>query len=312
MTSLPSGFSYAVVSPVKDEEKYVERTIRSVLVQTIKPVRWIIVDDGSRDRTPQIVENAIRGIDWIHFLRTDRDGKRELGITEIRAFSRGYELLKDISHDFIVKLDCDVELRPAYFQTILQRFGNNRRLGIASGAFIEEHDGKLVFIRMPDYHASGASKVVRADCFRQIGGFVHRKGWDTVDEIKARALGWETERLQDLTFLHLKREGSASGFVYSNLLEGEIDYVTGSSRPFFLLKALHRMATRRPQIIGGMVLIWGFLKPFLRRSPKLVSNAEASLYRRLLNARVREGFIRLFASGIALTRPARRKSNPHL
>ena len=293
MTAPQARYTYAIVSPVKDEEKHVERTIRSVLSQTARPVRWIIVDDGSRDRTPQIVEDTIRGIDWIHLLRIHRDGKRELGITEIRAFSAGYELLKDVPHDFVVKLDCDVELQPEYFQRMLERFANNRRLGIASGAFLEQHEGKWVFIRMPGYHASGASKMVRAECFRQIGGFVHRKGWDTIDEIRARALGWGTERFQDLTFLHLKREGSASGFVYSNLLEGEIDYMTGSSQPFFILKALHRMVTRRPRIAAGMVLLWGFLKPLLRRSPRLVTSAEADAYRRLLNDRLRDGFRRL-------------------
>src|ERR1039457_7004628 len=96
---------YAIVSPVKDEEKYVERTIRSVLGQTVRPVRWVIVDDGSRDRTPEIVASATRGIDWIDCVRIDRDGKRELGITEIRAFGVGYERLKDVPLDFIVKLD---------------------------------------------------------------------------------------------------------------------------------------------------------------------------------------------------------------
>jgi glycosyltransferase involved in cell wall biosynthesis len=284
---------YAIVSPVKDEEKYVARTIRSVLNQTVKPVRWVIVDDGSRDRTPEIVASATRGIDWIDFVRIDRDGKRELGITEIRAFGVGYERLRNVSHDLIVKLDCDVELQPAYFEEVLERFARNPRLGIASGAFLEEHAGKWTFIRMPGYHASGASKVVRAECFRQIGGFVYQKGWDTVDEIRARALGWETERFQDLTFLHLKREGSASGFVYSSLLEGEIDYATGSSKAFFLLKSLHRMATRRPRIAAGALMMWGFLRPLLQRRPRLVSDAEAKLYRGLLNGRMRDGFRRL-------------------
>jgi poly-beta-1,6-N-acetyl-D-glucosamine synthase len=284
---------YAIVTPVKDEEKYVERTIRSVLNQTLKPVQWIIVDDGSTDRTPEIVENATRGIDWIRFIPIPREGKRELGITEIRAFTVGYRLLNGVPHDFIVKLDCDVELHPAYFQTITERFAANPRLGIASGAFLEERDGKWVFIRMPDYHASGASKVVRAECFRQIGGFVLRKGWDTIDEIRARALGWETARMQDLTFLHLKREGSASGFFYSSLLEGEVDYVTGSSAPFFLLKVLHRMATRRPPIIAGLATMWGFFRLWLTRSPRLVSDTEARFYRRLLNARMRGSLHRL-------------------
>lgn len=296
MTSL-AACRYAVVSPVKDEEKYVERTIRSVLGQTIRPVRWIIVDDGSKDRTPEIIKQGVSGIDWIQCLRIDRDGNRELGITEIKAFTVGHKLLEDVEYDFIVKLDCDVELPPTYFEEMLRRFDEKAGLGIASGAFFEEHDGQWVFIRMPDYHASGATKMVRAKCFRDIGGFVQRKGWDTIDEIRARALGWETERIQTLTFRHLKREGSASGVVYSNLLEAEVDYVIGNSLAFVLLKAIYRMVSQRPFVVAGSIMLWGFVKAWITSVPRQVTKEQAIAYRSMLRRRVRRRIVELFGFG---------------
>jgi len=296
MTSL-AACRYAVVSPVKDEEKYVERTIRSVLGQTIRPVRWIIVDDGSKDRTPEIIKQCVSGIDWIQCLRIDRDGNRELGITEIKAFTVGHKLLEDVEYDFIVKLDCDVELPPTYFEEMLRRFDEKAALGIASGAFFEEHDGQWVFIRMPDYHASGATKMVRAKCFRDIGGFVQRKGWDTIDEIRARALGWETERIQTLTFRHLKREGSASGVVYSNLLEAEVDYVIGNSLAFVLLKAIYRMVSQRPFVVAGSIMLWGFVKAWITNVPRQVTKEQAIAYRSMLRRRVRRRIVELFGFG---------------
>lgn len=298
---MTTPLTYVVVSPVKDEERFVARTIHSVLNQTVLPFRWIIVDDGSTDNTPEIVAAMTAGIDWIQFIRTDRQGKRELGITEIRAFYVGYDLIRDVDYDFVVKLDCDVELQSGYFEKMIERFVTNPGLGIASGAFLEYHEDRWVFIRMPDYHASGASKMMRAECFRQIGGFIQRKGWDTVDEIKARALGWKTERFHDLTFLHLKREGSASGYVYSNLLEGEVDYVTGSSLPFVMLKALRKIVRQRPLILAGSIGFWGFFRPWITGRPKLVTNEEAKSYRALLHGRIRSRVLQLLGMQVPRT-----------
>jgi glycosyltransferase involved in cell wall biosynthesis len=284
---------YVIVSPVKDEERYLELTLRSIIEQTVRPVKWVIVDDGSSDNTPRILERYTASHDWIQVVRIERDSKRDLGITEIRAFAAGYEWVKNVASEFIVKLDCDLRIPPDYFERVFAGFQDNGRLGIASGIYLEEHNGRWLPAHMPGYHASGASKVVRRRCFEDIGGFVLCRGWDTIDEIKAVMKGWETRHFPDVTFYHLRREGAAMGFGRTNMLHGEIYYLTGGGALFFLLKVLHRMGSALPPVLGGLAMLWGYLKCRLGGRSRAVSHEEARAYRRLLNRRLRNQFWRL-------------------
>jgi biofilm PGA synthesis N-glycosyltransferase PgaC len=132
--------SYVIISPVKNEERYVEATLQSVLSQTVKPVRWIIVDDGSSDRTPEILRRYAQQADWIHILRLDHTQSRQPGTPVVYAFRRGFELVRPQMAQFVVKLDCDVKLPPDYFELLLARFAEDPELGIASGIYLEEQD----------------------------------------------------------------------------------------------------------------------------------------------------------------------------
>jgi len=282
--------TYVIISPVKDEEKYIETTITAVIRQTVRPWRWIIVDDGSRDGTRGILRGYAERFPWITTLEVDREGKRRSPSPIMRAFARGLQSLSGSEFNFIVKLDCDLDLPPYYFEQLLAGFRDDERLGIASGIYLERIGSGWAPVKMPDYHAAGASKMLRAKCFREIGGFILERGWDTVDEIRARALGWKTCCFKELAFYHLKAEGSASGFLRTSLMHGDIDYLTGVNAPFFLLKVLHRMIVVKPRLLAGLATMGGFLRALLLRKPKLVSAREARLYRQLLNRRLAEGF----------------------
>lgn len=285
--------SYVIVSPVKDEENYIETTIKSVVRQTVKPSRWIIVDDASRDGTAGVIRRYTEKFPWIEVLSLHRDSKRRLGFAEVRAFTCGYRLIENVPHDFLVKLDCDLELPPDYFERLIARFRDDERLGICSGIYLEKNGRGWMAARLPDYHAAGASKVMRADCFKQIGGFVLCPGWDTVDEIRARAMGWKTCHFKELSFYHLKPEGSGSGYLRTSLMHGEIDYLTGAGACYVLLKSCHRMIVGKPILLRGLGLIAGFLKAFILRKPMLASAREAKLYRQLLHRRMVEGIRRI-------------------
>jgi glycosyltransferase involved in cell wall biosynthesis len=282
---------YVVISPVKDEEQYIEITIRAMIQQTILPSLWTIVDDGSCDRTPEIVEHYARKHSWIRLQRIRRDTERRLGSAEIRAFQAGYELVRDVPSDFIVKFDGDLDFGADYFERLIQKFNEDEKLGIASGVYFE-NEGDDRHQRMPVYHASGASKMIRAKCFEEIGGFVLYPGWDTVDEIKAQSRGWKTRHFEEVPFLHLKPEGSASGARQTNLLHGRVYYVSGGGKLFFLLKVVNRMWSGRPILWGGLTMLWGFLGAWLVNTPLLVSQAETRFYRRLLNRRIAAGIKR--------------------
>jgi poly-beta-1,6-N-acetyl-D-glucosamine synthase len=278
--------SYILVSPVKDEEKYIERTIQAVLQQTVRPYKWIIVDDGSRDRTPAIVEEYARQHDWITVLSIARDAERQPGSGIIRAFNVGYAAVREIDFDFIVKFDCDIEFPPDYFEQLLIGFKQDDKLGIASGIYLEKEGDKWAPIAMPTYHAAGQTKMVRAKCFADIGGFVASRGWDTVDEIRAQAMGWKTRHFEELFFYHLKLEGSGIGFLRTNKMHGEIYYLTGGGPLFFFLKFWDRLFFGRPLVLGALMMLWGYMKPVLTRRQKLVSRVEAKRYRHMLNQRI--------------------------
>lgn len=278
--------NYVIITPAKDEEKYVEGTIRSVIQQTIRPAEWVIVDDGSKDSTPQIIQRYLSTQSFIRLVRNPDAGIRQPGSAVIRAFNHGYKSIGACDYDFIVKLDCDLSFEKDYFENLLGRFMDEPRLGIASGIYLEMgEDGTWKEVVMPSYHAAGACKVVRRMCFDEIGGFIVAAGWDTVDEIRAMTLGWKTGHFIDLKMKHHKSEGSGIGTIRTSLMHGKIFYLTGGSKLFFLLKVLHRMGSK-PYVIGAMALVWGYMKELGNRKTILVTKAEAKCYQALLRERL--------------------------
>jgi len=306
MRLLNRASQYVVITPAKDEAKYIESTLESLVSQTVKPLQWVIVDDGSCDRTPQLIEAYRRRYPWITVLRLERDRVRKPGLAVISAFNAGLELVQHLEFDFIVKLDGDLQLPPTYFESLFLKFSEDAKLGICSGQYMERHGAEWRAIEMPQYHAAGASKIIRRECFRQINGFVPSRGWDTVDEIRAQTLGWNTTHYPDIKFQHLKNEGSGIGQLRTSIMHGEIYYLTGGGVLFFLLKLAQRVICGRPIILCGFAMLWGYCKAqFLR--PRLVNPAEASHYRGLLNNRVRNALSPIFRS-ISLVTPRRSNS----
>ncbi len=278
--------AYLVVSPVKDEEKHVRRTLDSMIQQTVRPVQWVIVDDGSTDRTPEIVAQYAERHAFIKMVRHTANTERGPGSPVIRAFQAGYDQCRAVKHDLIVKLDCDLSFGPDYFERLLRYFEGDRQLGIASGVYWECRNGNDWFqIKMPAYHAAGAAKALRKSCYDQIGGFLPTRGWDTVDEIRAMSKGWRTTHFADLEMKHWKAEGTGIGQWRTSWMHGEIHYRTGGGFLFFLLKAVHRM-TRRPFVLGALAMVCGYLNATIRRKPRLVTTEEARTYKKLLNSRI--------------------------
>lgn len=278
---------YVIISPVKDEERYVEFTLRSVISQSLKPSLWLIVDDGSTDRTPEIIRHFQSSNPFIRLISNPKAGQRKLAFAEVRAFNLGFESLGNLEYDFIVKLDCDLSFDPDYFEKLLARFIQNQKLGIASGVYFEQDKyGCWTEIEMPTYHAAGASKVIRKTCFQQIGGFTPAPGWDTVDEIRALGREWTTLHFTDLKMKHLKGEGSSIGAVKTSLMQGEAYYRSGGSKFFFILKILHR-AKSRPYLVRSLAMLWGYLRAMQSRAPLLVTESEAHLYKKMLMNRIK-------------------------
>jgi len=260
---------YVIISPVRNEETYIEKTLQSVISQTVLPVEWIIVDDGSSDLTCDIVNQFADGRDWIRLIHREDRGTRALGAGVVEAFNYGLEQLSVSGYEFLVKLDGDLSFGPTYFEELFRKFSDNRDLGIASGKTYVERKGSLVVERMADHHVRGASKVYRRSCFEQIGGLRPIIGWDMVDELYAQFHGWETRSFADLVLIHHRPMGTSTG----NALKGKIRwgrgrYVTGSHPLFILASGAYRMA-EPPYVLGGLALIYGYVSAWLSRHQRL-------------------------------------------
>jgi poly-beta-1,6-N-acetyl-D-glucosamine synthase len=166
--TVASSRRYVVITPVRDEAHLIERTISSMVRQTVLPAEWIIVDDNSHDGTAAVVHRYVSTNHWMRLISFNEQGPRSVGGREIKAFYVGLNALCFTQWGFIVKLDADLELPPTYFEELLRRFQDEPSLGIASGIYTEYHGGSWVPIQMPEYHAAGASKMIRADCFKTI------------------------------------------------------------------------------------------------------------------------------------------------
>ena len=282
----PHTLHYAVISAVKNEEQYIGETIQSMIMQTAKPLSYTIVDDASTDGTARIVKQAMATHPWIHYLLIPGSAKRKTGSAEILAFNHGYETIRNEPFDCIVKLDGDLRFNGDYFERLLAYFAADTTLGIASGIYWEEANNGWQPVTMPDYHAAGASKIVRRECFDKIKGFIAERGWDTVDEIRAQAHGFITRHFSDVWFYHLRKEGTGMGQVHTNVMHGEIFYRCGGMFWFFLLKALARLITGRPFIVAPVAMIYGYCAALVRRKKMLVSSLEAYTYQRMLSKRV--------------------------
>lgn len=279
---------YVIISPIKDEAVYIEQTIQSVINQTVKPKLWLIVDDGSADRTPEIIESIAKQVPWISLMYSGNQGKRNTGSAEAIAFKVGYESVKAMNFEYIVKLDGDLRFEEHYFERIFKEFDRDPKLGIASGIYLENVGEDWRPVAMPDYHAAGASKVVRRACFEAIGGFITQPGWDTVDEIRAWNAGWRSRHFDSVEFLHLRNEGSGMGQGKTFVMHGEIFYLTGGAFRFLALKALYRTISNQSYRLAGGAMLLGYLKLLIRNRKRLVTTEERRIYHSVLKERLNQ------------------------
>src|ERR1700675_1738957 len=122
-----------MVTPAKNEEVCIKNRIEAVLSQTIRPEKWVIVSDGSTDRTDEIVSSYEQQYPFIELVRAGDSGKKgqkNFG-SKVKAFRAGYDELRDTPYEFVGNLDADVTFDPDYFERILEKFRANGKLGLA-------------------------------------------------------------------------------------------------------------------------------------------------------------------------------------
>jgi glycosyltransferase involved in cell wall biosynthesis len=273
--------AYTIITPVRNEAQYLQKTIASVAAQTAAPQRWVLVDDGSTDETAQIIEAAAKLYPWIAVLRREDRGFRKAGGGVIDAFYDGYGSLGTGTWDFLVKLDGDLSFQPDYFAGCLQHFQMDPKLGIGGGTICNEIDGELVEESQgdPPFHVRGATKIYRRECWQDIGGLIHAPGWDTLDELKANMLGWKTYSFSELKLSHHRVAGEADGAWKNWVKNGRANYITGYHPLFMLVKCAKRLF-ERPYGLAALGLFSGFFSGYLKRVPRVEDEALVRYLRR--------------------------------
>lgn len=280
---------YVVITPVRDEEQYVEATIESVSGQTVRPAEWVIVDDGSTDRTGVILDRYAAQIPWLRVIHRPDRGFRKPGGGVVDAFNEGYRSLRCNDWDFIVKLDGDLSFSPDYFQRCFEQFRKQPDLGIGGGEICHDLGGKLKLEASPRFHVRGATKIYRKACWEAIGGLMPAAGWDTIDEVKANMLGWKTRSFEDLRLIHHRLTGSADGLLRDRLKHGSVCFTCGYHPLFVLARCVYRLV-RKPYVIGSLAMLFGFLRGYFIHTPqvndeRLIRYLRAQQLRRLFGLR---------------------------
>ena len=276
MTNLPK---YVLITPARNEAQFIELTIKSVVAQTVRPLKWVIVSDGSTDGTDEIVNKYVAHHRWIELVRMPERRERHFA-GKVHAFNAGYAKVKDLDYDLIGSMDADISFDPDYFSFLLGKLAEDPALGLVGTPFKDKaiYDYRFVSIE----HVSGACQLFRRECFEQIGGYVPAKsgGIDHIAVITARMKGWKTRTFTEKVCLHHRKIGSAErGALNTKFRDGTLDYALGGHPVWELFRTAYQM-TREPYVIGGLTLLAGYVTASIRRLERPVSDELVEFRRR--------------------------------
>jgi poly-beta-1,6-N-acetyl-D-glucosamine synthase len=263
--------AYVLVTAARNEEDFIGTTIEAVLSQTVLPQKWVVVSDGSTDRTDEIVAKAAKRHSFIRLVRREAGGARNFS-SKVQAFRMSEPELAGTPVEYLGNLDADVSFPANYYETILQRFMVQPRLGLAGGILTDLIDGHYEELRTSVNSVAGPIQMFRRCCYDDIGGYIPLRlgGIDSAAEIMARARGWDVRTFSDLKVRHHRPVSSrAGGVVRIKLRYGMAHYALGYHPLFELLRCVYRIP-ERPYIIGSLCLTVGYLWAWLTRIEKAV------------------------------------------
>ena len=273
---MPPMLNYALITPARNEAQYIELTIKSMIAQTLLPLKWVIVSDGSSDQTDELVRKYLKEHQWIELLRMPERAQRHFA-GNVHAFKAGYERLKDTKVEIIGNLDADVSFEPKHFEFLIERMGENPKIGVAGAPFREgtfQYDYRFSNIE----NVWGGCQLFRRECYEAIGGYMPLKGGciDHVAVLSARLHGWQTRTFTENVCLHHRQMGTAmQGALEAKFKTGMKDYTVGNHPLWELVRMIYQMKNS-PFVIGGLALGLGYAWSLIRRaevplSPDLVA-----------------------------------------
>lgn len=272
---------YVIITPARDEETFIEKTLQSIINQTVKPVKWIVVNDNSTDRTGEIVARYAAENGLIQLISLKRSEERHFG-NKVRAFNCGLSEAQGLDYRFIGNIDADISLEKDHFEKLLREFDADPKLGIAGGMVSSCIGDRFVSQNVALDSVAGAVQLFRRDCFEQIGGYLALPlgGIDAAAEIMARMKGWKVRTFPELSVLEHRRTGTAKASpLGARIREGRRFYSLGYGLVFFCLRCIYR-SMEQPRIVGSGAALFGFLQGLFKRDP-IVLPPEAVNYLRI-------------------------------
>ena len=258
---VPEHGPYVVITPARNEGRGLEDAIMRMAGQSLRPLQWVIVDDGSHDETGEIIDSYSRKYSWVTAVHRPDRGFRSPGGGVMEAFMDGYRSITAKDWEYIVKFDADLSPDSDYFEKCFAQFQAEHKLGIGGGTVYHVSGGQTVNEPNPVFHVRGATKIYRKACWEAIGGLLIAPGWDTLDEVKANMLGWQTRTLADVRVLQRRPTGSNEGTWRDCVKNGQADYICGYHPAFVLAKSLKRLF-HTPYGINSLGHMIGFVTAY--------------------------------------------------
>jgi len=265
---MPTTTNFVIITPVRDEEEHIAGTIESVAMQTVPPAEWVIVNDGSTDKTGEILDRHASRLPWLRVVHRANRGYRKSGGGVIEAFYEGYRTLRSADWEFVIKLDGDLTFAADYFERCFEHFRSEARLGVGGGGIWHQFPDGLKYEANPQFHVRGATKIYRRQCWQDIKGLWPAPGWDTIDEVKANMFGWKTKTFEELRLIHHRLTGAADGSIRDRVKNGVANYISGYHPLFQAASCFYRL-NRQPYVLGSLALLYGYLKAFFTRTPRV-------------------------------------------
>lgn len=266
-----SNHKYIIITPAKNEEKYIEKTIQSVIRQTVLPIKWVIVDDGSSDRTTEIVKRYLPDFPFMSLVQREKSEKRNFA-SKVDAIKIGFKEVKNIDYNFYCNLDADVSFDSNYFEFLLKKFEEDPKLGICGGKVYDFINGKFIPQRYENHSVAGPVQFFRRECYECFGGYPTSKiGFiDGFAEISARMNGWITKTFTEKVVYHYRPVGEHRGNKLIRLFQGgKIEYYYGYYYPYHILRNLPRIFNK-PFLIGYLAILLGYLAPLVKSEKRFI------------------------------------------
>lgn len=273
---------FILITPSKNEEEFIKKIASKVITQTIKPVLWVIVDDGSVDSSPEIIKELKRDHAWIHSFRLP-EHPRDITSHYSHVCKKGFDFAIDhcsqhsIEYQYIALLDADTLLEKTYFEQLIHEFERDESLGIASGCIVDDADEclhlpekewKNIPSQSPNKDSPrGTGRMWRKECFIDTGGYVIEPSPDTISNIKALNRGWKIVQFDPIRAIQLRPTSSAEGVWKGYLSQGGMAYHL--NKPFILvLGGAFYFSQNKPHFQGLPYMI-GYISAIIHRKPQI-------------------------------------------